>query len=256
MGRIVITLIFLLTGFFSFGQNEAESIFIKATEQLLTTNLKMSMNQKTTDKKGRVKEKSFDLYLASFEGDEKMKMLMTGPERAKGVTIIISTKEGEDGIIEVYTPANGKTRKMVANDRNMATVGSNFSFSAYNSSNWKDLNIQLLAPTELNEKPCFTLHVSSKENSEGGKAQLYIDQANYEILQILTFDATGLQQSLSVLSEYQGINGLAGKIQPRFIQTQNLKNGENSELRIVSIEALQTPSKDDFVIVKTEVSAQ
>lgn len=238
-----------------FAQSEAEGIFIKATEQLLSNNVKMSVNHKTSDNRGRTKEKGFDLMLAEIEGVEKLRMYMTQPERAKGVTIVMSKKAQEEGIIEVYTPANGKTRKMMANKKNMAMVGSDLSFAGYNSDDWQSLDIQLLAPTKVNEITCHTLLVRNKDK-EGGSAQLSIDKQSNKILQVLTFNDENIQQSLSLISNYQAIEGTDDKIHPRNIHTTNLVRGEVSEILIESVLPLANPKPEDFIIEQSPTGQQ
>jgi outer membrane lipoprotein-sorting protein len=252
MIRFKILTLLILFSLSSVGQNEAEKIFIKATSRLLTTNMEMSLNQKTTDKKGRVKEKTFDVLLAKFGEEEKTKMILKAPERAAGIIIVMSKIPDEDGIIEVYTPANGKTRKMIANRKNMATVGSDFSFSNYSSTNWKDLDIQLLEQQEIDGKPCNVLEVKDKEKTDGGKAELVIEDESYNIIQIKTFGEKGKQKSISKLDNFLPVDGSKGKFQPRFIQTENLEKNQKSELQVLKISMLSNPMKEDFVIDKKE----
>lgn len=253
MIRIRILILLVLFGLNSFCQNEAEKIFIDATSRLLTKDIKMSLNQKTTDKKGRVKDKTFDVLVAKFGEEEMTKMIIKAPERAAGVTIVMSKKPNQDGLIEVYTPANGKTRKMIANKKNMATVGTDFSFSNYSSTNWEELDIKLMAPTEIEDKTCNVLEVKDKEKIDGGKAELIIDEVSNNIVQIKTFDAKGKQKSISNLDNFLPIDGSKGKFQSRSIQTENLEKNQKTELQVLEVSAISNPKREDFLIEKKEV---
>ncbi len=106
--------------------------------------MELSVDVKETDTKGRIKEKSYEVLMAKFGEVEKTRMTIQKPDRAKGITIIFTHLPDEMGIIEVYTPANGKTRKMYATPANIARVGSNFQLSNY-------------APTDQNESNCILL---------------------------------------------------------------------------------------------------
>lgn len=253
MIRFKILIILVLFSLSSFCQNESEQLFINATSRLLTTNMEMSLNQKTTDKKGRVKEKTFDVMLAKFGENEKTKMIIKAPERAAGITIVMSKSPNKDGLIEVYTPANGKTRKMIANEKNMATVGSDFSFSNYSSTNWKDLDIILLGENEVEGKSCNILEVRDKEKTKGGKAELTIENETYNIVQIKTYNEKGAQKSISKLDDFQAVDGSKGKFQPRSIQTENLIKKQKAELQVLKISALLNPKEEDFLIEKQDV---
>jgi len=248
MIRLKILFLLVLFSQSCFGQNEAEQIFIKATDRLLTSNMKMSLNQKTADKKGNIKEKSFDIMIAKFGEEEKTKMVIQKPERAAGITIVMSRLPDEKGIIEVYTPANGKTRKMIATKKNMATVGSDFSFSNYSSTNWEDLNIKLLEMEEVDGRNCYKLEVNAKENTDGGKAELFVEQDTYSIVKIVTFKKNGTKQSISKLSDFQSAGENNNKFQPGLIQTQNLDKNEFTEIRIEKIAPLNDANPEDFTI--------
>jgi outer membrane lipoprotein-sorting protein len=252
MIRFKILALLVLISLSCFGQNEAEQIFIKATSRFLTTNMEMSLNQKTTDKKGRVKEKSFDVLVAKFGKEEKTKMTIHKPERAAGITIIVSKLPDEDGIIEVYTPANGKTRKMVASEKNMETVGSDFSFSNYGSKNWENLDIKLLEKNEVDDKPSYRLEVKDKKNTAGNKAELLIDQKTYSIEQIITYTKDGVKHTVTRLSDFQPIEGRKDMVQPMLIQTENMEKGQVSELQVLKITPLSNLDENEFLIEKKD----
>ena len=137
---------------------------------------------------------------------------------------------------------------MIATQKNMATVGSDFSFSSYNSTHWEDLNIRLLETEEVDGKSCFKLEVNAKEESDGGKAELLIEQDTYNIVQIVTFKKNGTQQSISKLSDYQSVGKNNSKFQPRFIQTQNLDKIQFTEIHIEKIMPLLDAKAEDFTI--------
>lgn len=104
-------------------QDDPKMIFNKALDQMMTDHMELSMDIETTDEKGQIKKKSYDILMAKFGEVEKTRMVMQKPERAKGVTVVITNSPGETGLIEVYTPANGKVRKMKATPENMDQVG-------------------------------------------------------------------------------------------------------------------------------------
>lgn len=250
MIQFKITIFLLLFSLCSVGQNAAEKIFINATERLITTNLEMLLNQKTTDKKGRVKEKTFTVLLAKFGNKEKTKMIIKAPERAAGITIVVSKAPNEDGIIEVYTPANGKTRKMIANEKNLAMVGSDFSFSNYSSTNWQDLDISVLEQSEIEGRTCTILQVKDKVKIDGGKAELAIEKKTNNILVIKTFDEKGKQKSYTKLADFKTVNESDGKYQPRMISTENFEKNQKSELQVVQVAKLVHPKEEDFIVDK------
>lgn len=248
MIRFKICILFVVFCLPAFGQDDAQKIFNEASSRLLTNNMEMSIHQKITDKKGRVKEKSFDVLIAKFGEEEKTKMTLQQPERAAGITIVFTKTPIEDGIIEVFTPANGKTRKMIATPKNKAMVGSDFAISNYSSRNKDELNIKLLEESEIDGKLCYKLEVQDKTNTKGGKAELMVEQESYEIVQIITYNPKGVKSSISKLSDFQAVEGLKNKFQPMLILTENLEKNQHAEMKILKITPLFDPKAEDFVI--------
>ena len=124
-------------------QDDPKVIFNRALDQMMTDHMELSMDIATTDDKGRTKEKAYDILMANFGEVEKTKMIMQKPERAVGITVVITNTPGETGVIEVFTPANGKVRKMRATPENMDQVGSNLILSSLTSLNRENLSYTL-----------------------------------------------------------------------------------------------------------------
>ena len=107
-----------------FGQENAREVFTRATGQILTENMELILEMNITDKKGRVKEKGYEILVARFGDVEKTRMCFQKPVEAKGTTVIFTEIPDETGLIEVFTPSNGKIRKLQATPENMQMVGS------------------------------------------------------------------------------------------------------------------------------------
>jgi len=251
MLRIYLYMLFIIWCLPVIGQDEAASVFSKATNRILTNNMEMSIHQKITDKKGRVKEKAFDVLLANFGDEEKTKMTMLKPERAAGITIILTKTPDDEGIIEVYTPANGKTRKMMATPKNIKMVGSDFFISNYSSKKKEDLEIKLLEKQEIDGKMCYKLEIEDKVNSNGGKAELIVEQESFHIIQIITYNEKGEKSTISKLSDFEAVQGIKNKFQPMLITTDNLQDKQQTEIRIVEITPKNNLTAEEFMIDAT-----
>jgi len=232
----------------SMGQDDAKMILKKAIDKLLTMNVEMSMDVEETDTKGRVKEKSFDILMAKFGDVEKTRMTMQKPDRAKGITIVFTNIPDELGIIEVYTPANGKTRKMKATPQNMARVGSNFSLSNYASADYDEISCNLLGKQQIDSMSCYQLEVMEQSDSIVFKAEFMVEESTFHIVQIVSYDEDGNQASITKLSDFQPINGAKNKIQPMLILAEDLESNMHTRMVVLNISPRNDLKEEDFSI--------
>ncbi len=236
----------LLISFSLWGQDDAREIFARATDQMLTANMEIVMEMDITDKKGRVKEKGYEILMASFGDVEKTKMSFQKPEQAKGTTVIITKRPGETGLIEVYTPANGKTRKLKATSDNMDMVGSEAQITNMTARDPDELAFMFLPPQEVDGKNCYTVVVKDKDFKDQARGELAIEEDTYHIVQIAVFDMYGKQTSFVKLSDFQTVKGAGNKIQPRRIVSEDLKNKKITDMRVLKVAARTDLSEADF----------
>lgn len=240
---VFITLILSLS---LWGQDDARKIFTRATDQMLTENMEIAMEMEITDKKGRVKVKGYEILMGSLGDVEKTKMSFQKPEQAKGTTVIITKTPGETGLIEVYTPANGKTRKLKATADNMDMVGSEAQITNMTARDPEELAFMFLPPREIEGKNCYTVVVKDKDFKDQARGELAIEMDSYRIVQISVFDMYGKQTSLVKLSEFQAVPGAGQKIQPRRIITEDLKNQKITDMRVLKVASRTDLSEADF----------
>ena len=241
-------LLALMTGQMALAQEDAREIFEQATGQLLTENFELVMEMEVTDRRGRVKEKEFNVLMASFGETRKTRVTWQKPERAKGTTVIISDPEDENGTIEVFTPSNGKTRKLKATPKNLERVGSEFGMDGMLNQNPEELTFRLLEQTEIDSIPCFHIEVKPIDGEDESRGELWIEKTSHRIVRVAVFDGNGKQTSLATLSDYQPVDGLAQKSQPMRIVREDFESKEQTDLRVLKILSRQDLGEEDFVL--------
>lgn len=244
-------LLFLLITFSlpAIGQETPEAIFKKATDQLLVQDMELSIDIKETLRNKRVKEKSFDVLIGKFGTVEKTKMHIQKPQRAKGVTIVVTQNPAETGIIEIFTPANGKTRKLKATPRNLALVGASSPMSNYTSKNQAELSFTDMGKREINTKTCYMMSVKEKNaGSDKSKAEFLIEENTFHIIQIISYNEKGNKSSITKLSDFQSINGVKNKIQPMLISSKSLEENKSTEIKVLNVKPRPNLTKGDFNI--------
>lgn len=227
-------------------QQDANEIFKKSKSLLLTSASEMLLDIKSTDKKGRVKEKTMRIWQAKLDGKDKTKVSWLKPERAKGTTVILTDPRAKDGVIEVYTPSNGKKRKMKASGANMKMIGSDFYFLNFDLVNSDKLNYNLIKEEDLEGHGCYLLEVISEGAKGESKGELWISKANHHLLQVKVYNEVGSVTRIIKLRDYQAVPSSNGKAQAMHIISEDLKNGKRTEVSIKEVISHKGLQEADF----------
>lgn len=230
------------------GQNDAAEIFGKAADQLLTENLELSLEIKEIASNGKSKDKQYNVLIAKLGGVEKTKTVIQHPDKLKGITIVITSYPDEPGLIEIFTPANGKIRKMKATSKNMDLVNSGVSISNYTSKDRNQLSFDFKGNEEFEGKSCYKLQVNDVLDLENGETEYLIEENTYRILKIIAYDKDGTEKSITTYSDFQAIGQLKGKIQPMFMVNKDLKKAKHNEIKVLKIKARPDLKEENFSI--------
>ncbi len=239
---IKITFLVLITYLPLKAQN-APAIFKKATSQLLMTDMELIIEVNEIKKNGRVTEKRFQVLIGTFDNEEKIKTKILKPERAKGIAIVLTKYPDKIGLIEIFTPANGKTRKMKATQKNIELVGSGALISNYISRNQAELNIRYIEKLQIDDKSYHKIEVKDKINNENKKEEFLIEEQTLHISLITTYDSNAKKESITKLSDFKK---LGDKIHPKKISTEDIKNKNTTQIKVLDIKSIQDLKIEDF----------
>ena len=227
-------------------QEDAKKIYTRATDQMLVENMQIQMELEITDKKGRVKEKEFEVLVAKFGDISKTKMSWEKPVEAKGTTVILTEIPNETGLIEVFTPSNGKVRKLKATSDNLALVGSELSLTNMPAQSPDEMVFKLLDPEVVDGKSCYQIEVKAKNATDAAKGEMLVEKQTYRILQVRVYDGSGDLSSLVKLSNYQPIDGVSKKVQAMRIVTEDFTSHKQTEMRVLKISSRTDFKEEDF----------
>jgi hypothetical protein len=244
----IFLLFFFVSVFQSRAQEPARDIFSRAVDQMLTNQMELSMLIETTDNRGRITEKEYDILMARFGETDMMRMVMQQPERAKGVTIVISQQPEEEGVIEVFTPSNGKVRKMKATPENLERVGSSFVLAEYASSALEDMEFSHAGRGELDGDPCILVEAREKENLAGKLVRFIIGENTFYLRQIEVLNENGEVASLTRLADFQPVEGVRGKAYPIHIRTENFEEQTLNHIEILQVSYRPDLKEEDFIL--------
>ena len=246
--RSILLLILIVLTLPGLAQDDPKAIFTRALDKMMIDQMELSMDIATTDDRGRVKEKAYDILMAKFGEVEKTRMVMQKPERAKGITVVITSTPGETGVIEVLTPANGKIRKMKATPENMDQVGSNLILSSLTSLVREGLSYGLGGMQEVDGKNCYSLEISDHSGSNGMNGKFLVEEGSHHLVRIELFDDKGVSTSMTKLSDFQSIAGTNGKIQAMKIDTENMEDNSQTRMQVTHVAHRPDLKEADFVI--------
>lgn len=232
----------------SLGQEEAEAVFNKAIGQLMTQDVEMVLEIKEWSSSSRYKLKKYSVLIGVVDTKEKIKTVVLQPEKAKGITILIEKGPKDDGLIQVYTPANGKIRKLKATPKNMALVGSGSSINSIGTVDSEKMRFDPIAKEKCEDTDCYKITTYDKVDPSKGKTVYWIGKSTYRIFEVKEFDSNNKEISSTLLSDYKPIEGVTNKNQPMRIVYFDNKSSKKNEISILQITTRQNLSKEDFEI--------
>jgi outer membrane lipoprotein-sorting protein len=125
-------------------------------------------------------ERTFVYRAYSKNNGEKSLMKYLEPGRVKGQTILMLNSADD---IWTYFPKTKRVRKLATHAKKQKVQGSDFSYEDLGSSDEfiDDYNSNLIGEEEKNEKLCYKLELTKKEDSDAGYSRLimWVEMDNY-----------------------------------------------------------------------------
>ena len=95
-------------------------------------------------------------------------------------------------------------------------------------------------------KSCFTVVVKNNEFKDQARGELLVEKDSYHIVQISVFDMYGKQTSLVKLSDFQAVEGISNKVQPRRLVAEDLKEQKVTDMRVLKVVPRTDLKEEDF----------
>lgn len=156
-------------------------------------------------------ERTFVYRGYSKNKGEKSLMKYLEPGRVKGQTILMLNNAND---IWTYFPKTKRVRKLATHAKKQKVQGSDFSYEDMGSSNEfiDDYNSVLIGEEQKNEKLCYKLELTKKEDSDAGYSclVLWVEKETYVPVVISYYhekDSTLLEKEL-FLSDMKIIDGI------------------------------------------------
>jgi len=156
-------------------------------------------------------ERTFVYKAYSKNKGEKSLMKYLEPGRVKGQTVLMLNNADD---IWMYFPRTNRVRKLATHAKRQKVQGSDFSYEDMGSSNEfiDDYNSVLIGEEEKEERLCYKLELTRKEDSDAGYSRLtvWVEKESYIPVRISYYhekDKNLLEKEL-ILSDVQTIDGI------------------------------------------------
>jgi hypothetical protein len=208
-------LVFVL--FLCFGLIADEEVNVITAEEIIET-MTETLNPEQSDALMEMtiitsggQERTFVYRGYSKNKGEKSLMKYLEPGRVKGQTILMLNNAND---IWTYFPKTKRVRKLATHAKKQKVQGSDFSYEDMGSSNEfiDDYNSVLIGEEQKNEKLCYKLELTKKEDSDAGYSCLvfWVEKETYVPVVISYYhekDSTLLEKEL-FLSDMEIVDGI------------------------------------------------
>jgi len=246
--RNILLIFVILTRFFCASAQEEESspkeIFENAVGHLTINNARLLMNMETIDQKGNSKTRELRASFAGIDETKQVMIEITAPDNLKGTKVLSTRHPDGPGIIQVYMPSTGKTRKFRANSRNINRIGNKIPIGHFSTSSYSGFKAISIGKAQIDGMECHKIHLRPEEENTYGIAYVTVD--GEQLLRVEQYDQNAQMTGLTELSEYRSTNLPGNKPYPRKINIRETNTDEKTEIRITDIKSLTDPEELDF----------
>ncbi|MGM0376105.1 MAG: outer membrane lipoprotein-sorting protein [Bacteroidota bacterium] len=246
--RSILLIFFILAGLCRTEAQEEEAspkeIFENAVRHLSISDARLLMNMETTDQKGNSKTRELHASFAGIDETKKVMIEITAPDNLKGTKVLSTRQQEGSGIIQVYMPSTGKTRKFRANNRNMSRLGNKIPAGHFNTSSYTRYKAISIGKEQIKGVACHKIHLRPEEENTYGIA--YVTVKGEQLIKVEQYDQNARMTGLTELSEYRSTNLPGNKFYPRKIKIRETETDEKTEITITDIKSITDPEELDF----------
>jgi outer membrane lipoprotein-sorting protein len=157
------------------------------------------------DRRGRETVRELDLLVLELpDGQEQSLVTFETPRDIRGTALLTYSYEEQENDQWLYLPALRRTKRIAATGRSSPFMGSEFAYEDLVRSSTSQYDYLFLGEEELDGTPCFVLERYARYEGTGySKERLWIDTAEYRVLQIDYWDLRDRELKTLSLSGYE-----------------------------------------------------
>lgn len=244
MNKVMLLVLACFSMQLSFAQTTTEEIMEKVKGAFIGRNISGEVTVVSTDKKGEQKEKTFEFLTAEVDKVQKLKLVFTAPERAKGIMMKTTITGEKSDFVAIYMPSTGRIRKIKSTSSRLSLLGSSIDISSITPGSFSEYTLFLEADSLYKGEPCFVIKAVPDAVAKYRYVIILIAKHNYAIQAILLYDTKGKEVQKTILEEYRQVaNGLH---YPSKVQIINVQKGEKTLLKMNNLKELSNPKESDF----------
>lgn len=181
------------------------------------------------------------------DGSSRGLTIVDAPRDVRGTALLTHTAADGSQDQWLYLPATSRTRRIAAENRSGAFMGSEFSYDDFSAQTPSRYHFRHLRDEALDGLDCHVLH---REEIDGipGHQQVWLDQEHLRLQRVEFYDARGYLQRTLTAEDYRAYSGDGDRDYWRadVLHMENARSGATTTLRWSDIQLGVPLAERDF----------
>jgi hypothetical protein len=215
---------------------DAASIVEKSRNRIQASAIRTRSRMLVSVKSGKATEMVMDQYSKDDSaGNNRSVIVFQAPASAAGIRFLTIENTGKADDRWIFSPSQGKVRRIVASEGSGSFVGTDFSYDDISSQDRDaDLdNHKILREEKLRDADCYVIESTPKDSGyQYSKMIQYIDKANFVNYKIELYDRRGNQVKLFEILDLKDVQG---RLTAMVTKMTTLASGTSTTISVTNI---------------------
>ena len=224
----------------------ARKIMDDVYKQDTSHDIAMKASFQVFDRQGHSAKKDFIYRRIGSPGESKMLAVFTAPKEIRGVALLSVNQRGVPERQYIYTPATQRVRSVVAQERSVRFIGTDFTFEDIGERVVDDFTYRLIGNAEAMEgHETYKVEATPVDSSRSQYKYIYywVAQDVPVILYAEMYDAQGREVRVLHTSDLKRAGGVWGA---RHTEMRTLQDGTRTVLTIDEVKFNTNPDEKLF----------
>ena len=185
----------------------------------------------------RVRETKSESKMIPGTLDNQRLVTFLSPSDVKGTKTLLVEHSGKNDDIWIYLPALKKVRRLVANNKKDAFVGTDFSYGDVIGYQVQDWNHKLQKEDKVDGRDCYLIESTPKtaeiaDSTGYSKRVNCIDKESFVAISAEGYDQSGALLKKMVAKNLEKLDAKNGKWAPLYIESKNVQTNHKTVIEL------------------------